>query len=155
MGSNINPAQNLLKAVEHLRENLTVEAVSQVWETPPEGTLGPNFLNAAIQARTRLSAMLLKSLILRSIEVRMGRVRTWNKYAPRTIDLDIIVFDGQALDPKLWTQAFICVPMAELLPELRNPATGESLRDIAQRLALATPLKVRPDVILRQSPGTR
>jgi 2-amino-4-hydroxy-6-hydroxymethyldihydropteridine diphosphokinase len=149
LGSNIEPVQNLPRAVEYLQQQLEVEALSRVWETPPEGTHGVNFLNAAVLVRTPLSSGLLKSLVLRPIEARMGRVRTANKNAPRPIDLDIVVFDGQAVDPKIWTHAFVAVPLAELAPDLVNPVNGESLRETAQRLSQAVPVKPRPDVELR------
>jgi 2-amino-4-hydroxy-6-hydroxymethyldihydropteridine diphosphokinase len=149
LGSNIEPARNLPEAVALLRDQVVIEAASHVWETPPEGTHGANFLNAAILARTPLSPGLLKSLVLRPIEARMGRIRTFNKYAPRTIDLDIIIFDQRTLDPKLWTQAFVAVPLAELAPEVVHPDTGKSLAEIAQDLARNILLKLRPDVVLR------
>ncbi len=132
--------------MEKLIQHVSVEAVSNVWETPPAGTRGPNFLNAAARIRTQLSPGILKSLVLRPIEAQMGRIRSWNKYAPRTIDLDIIIFDTQVLDLKLWTQAFIAVPMAELLPDFPGPTDKETLQEIAQRLACSTTLKVRPDI---------
>ena len=62
-----------------------------MWETPPVGSRGSNFLNAALLIRTTLTSGLLKSLVLRPIEIQMGRVRTANKNAPRPIDLDILV----------------------------------------------------------------
>jgi 2-amino-4-hydroxy-6-hydroxymethyldihydropteridine diphosphokinase len=148
LGSNIEPAMNLPKAVEYLQKHVYIDAVSQVWETPPAGTRGPNFLNAAVQLRTQLSPGLLKSLVLRPVEAQMGRVRTWNKYAPRKIDLDIVIFDSKILDTKLWTQAYIAVPIAELLPDLPGPNDHETLLEIAQRLASITSLTLRPDVIL-------
>jgi 2-amino-4-hydroxy-6-hydroxymethyldihydropteridine diphosphokinase len=134
--------------MEFLSVQLIVEAFSNVWETPPEGTRGANFLNAAVQVQTLLTSGLLKSLVLRPIEVRMGRVRTANKYAPRTIDLDIVIFDGRVLDTKLWTHAFVAVPLAELAPALPHPQTGVPLQEIAARLAGSTPLKLRQDVAL-------
>ena len=141
--------------MEKLIQHVSIEAVSQVWETPPAGTRGPNFLNAAVLVRTQLSPGLLKSLVLRPIEAQMGRIRTWNKYAPRTIDLDIVIFDGQVLDTKLWTQAFIAVPLAELLPDFPGPNGKESLQEIAQHLARSTPLQLRPEVNIRPPAANR
>jgi 2-amino-4-hydroxy-6-hydroxymethyldihydropteridine diphosphokinase len=155
LGSNIDAARNLPRAIAFLRQQARIEALSTVWETPPEGTHGVNFLNAAVLVHTPLTAGLFKSLVLRPIEARMGRVRTANKNAPRPIDLDIVVFDGQATDPKIWTHAFVAVPLAELAPELINPATGERLQETAQRLAHSTPLIPRPDVDLRPQTSER
>jgi 7,8-dihydro-6-hydroxymethylpterin-pyrophosphokinase len=59
---------------------------------------------------------LLKSLVLRRIEIEMGRIRIFNKYAPRPIDLDNLIADGQIIEPGLWSRAHLAVPLAELLP---------------------------------------
>lgn len=147
LGSNIKPVENLRRAIDLLCEHTELEALSSVWETPPDGLKGPNFLNAAAALKTQLSASLLKSLILRPIEIRMGRVRTVNKYAPRTIDLDILIFDGRLVEPKIWTQAFLAVPLSELIPEYPHPTTGETISQAAARLADITPLKQRMDVL--------
>ncbi len=64
----------------------------------------------------------------------MGRVRTADRNAPRTLDIDIILFDGVVLDDALWERSFIAIPLAELLPSLPHPATGETLADLAARL---------------------
>jgi 2-amino-4-hydroxy-6-hydroxymethyldihydropteridine diphosphokinase len=149
LGSNIDPAKNLPKAVEFLQQQVDIEEFSNVMETPPVGTRGVNFLNAAVRVRTPLSSGLLKSLVLRPIEARMGRVRTFNKYAPRTIDLDIVIFDGRLLESKLWTHAFVAMPVSELAPDFTHPETGENLRDAAARLASQTHIRIRPDVALR------
>ena len=66
----------------------------------------------------------MKSEILRPLEAELGRLRSEDKYADRTIDLDIVVFDGHPLDRGLWMYAHLAVPMAELLPEIVEPSTG-------------------------------
>jgi 2-amino-4-hydroxy-6-hydroxymethyldihydropteridine diphosphokinase len=146
LGSNIDPAINIAGALEMLGRHLTIEEVAQTWETAAVGSHGPNFLNTAAAVHTQLPPELLKSLVLRRIERELGRVRTANKNAPRTIDLDILVYEGQVLDPKVWTYAFVAVPLAELLPGLRNPETGETLEQTAKRLADGARLTSRPDI---------
>jgi 2-amino-4-hydroxy-6-hydroxymethyldihydropteridine diphosphokinase len=151
LGSNISPERNLTRAVDLLCQYLIVEKVSTAWETPPDGLKGANFLNAAVQVSTQLSPGLLKNLVLRPIEVRLGRVRTANKYAPRTIDLDILVYDGRTLDPKIWSLAFLAVPLAEIIPGYRNPETGEPVEEAAARLVQLTPVRPRPEVLSREA----
>jgi 2-amino-4-hydroxy-6-hydroxymethyldihydropteridine diphosphokinase len=146
LGSNIEPAKNLGRALDLLARHVIIEEVAHTWETPPVGSRGPNFLNTAALVRTQLPPSLLKSLVLRRIERELGRVRTANKNAPRTIDLDILVYEGQVIDPKVWSYAFIAIPLAELLPDLPNEETGESLEQAAKRLAGITPLKSGPDI---------
>jgi len=148
LGSNIAPEKNLPNAIAMLCRLTNVLDVSNTWETPPYGAKGPNFLNTAALVRTDLSRELFKGLIIRRIEVQLGRKRTGNKNAPRTIDLDIIIADGKLQDPKLWTHAFLAVPLAELVPDFINPETQEQLGQVAQRLATSTPMILRPDVHL-------
>lgn len=134
LGSNIRPAVHLPQALEHLRRRLTVVACSSVWHTPPVGTAGPPFYNAAVAVRTALSPQALKRRVLRPIEAALGRVRSADRYAPRTMDIDLVVYAGQVVDPEVWRYAHIAVPLAELLPDLRHPETGETLAQVAARL---------------------
>jgi 2-amino-4-hydroxy-6-hydroxymethyldihydropteridine diphosphokinase len=147
IGSNIAPEIHLPRAVELLCDQVRIESISTVWETPPAGLKGQNFLNAALAINTQYSASLLKSLVLRPIEIRLGRVRTANKYAPRTIDLDILVYEERVLDPQIWSQAFLAVPLAELLPDFKNSETQEALQEAARRLAQNLLLTPRSDVL--------
>jgi 2-amino-4-hydroxy-6-hydroxymethyldihydropteridine diphosphokinase len=134
LGSNIRPEENLPRSVVMLRKYGQVEAVSTVWETAPVGTTGPSFLNAAVLLQVFVPPMILKSLILRRIEYEMGRIRTFNKYAPRPIDLDILIADGQIVEAAIWTRAHLAVPLAEILPNLIQPELGKNLAQIAQEL---------------------
>jgi 7,8-dihydro-6-hydroxymethylpterin-pyrophosphokinase len=68
----------------------------------------------------------------------LGRVRTENKYAPRTIDLDILVVDGAVCEPQIWSQAFLAIPLSELLPDYLEPETGETLSQVSTRLKRET-----------------
>ncbi len=145
LGSNINPEKNLARGLDLLRQYVRLGKLSSVWETPPIGMGGPNFLNAAVQAWTPLPPALFKTLILRRIEVMLGRVRTTNKYSPRPIDLDILVYDGQLMDPKVWTDSLVAVPLSEILPDYTNKETNERLLEAANRLAEHTPVKKRED----------
>jgi 7,8-dihydro-6-hydroxymethylpterin-pyrophosphokinase len=77
----------------------------------------------------------------------MGRARPADKNAARTIDFDIILLDGQCLDPDLWQRVHIALPVSELFPDYPSE-TGETLRETARRLALATPIHARTDIPL-------
>ena len=147
LGSNIQPEINLPRAVSQLQSQVEVLRASSVWETPSVGSGGPNFLNAALLIATSIEALALKEQVLRPLEARMGRVRTADKNAPRTIDLDIILFDGRLLDPSLWLHAHRAVPVAELMPNYRSE-TGETLSQAASRLAHSTDIRMRADVTI-------
>jgi 7,8-dihydro-6-hydroxymethylpterin-pyrophosphokinase len=100
---------------------------------------------------------------LRRIESDLGRVRTEQRYAPRSIDLDLVLYDdlvaegsGPRLpDPDLLTRGYLAVTAAEVDPGRRHPVTGESLATIAGRLVSAAQLTARPDVILLPEPDEK
>jgi len=145
LGSNIEPELNIPRAVDLLREKLTIVQVSSVWESASVDCCYPDYLNMAVLVTTPLDANGLKEQVLRPLEAQMGRVRTENKHASRPIDVDVILVDGAVLDPALWQQAHLAVPVAELLPDFRSD-TGEALKDIAGRLTQATPVQIRVDI---------
>jgi 2-amino-4-hydroxy-6-hydroxymethyldihydropteridine diphosphokinase len=148
LGSNIRPEENLPRSVVMLRKFGRVIATSTVWETSPVGTAGPRFLNAVVLLQVNHPPALLKSLVLRRIEIEMGRIRTFNKYAPRPIDLDILIADGLIIDPGIWTRAHLAVPLAELLPDLLHPDQGKTLVQIAQELKRTDEIRPHPDIKL-------
>ena len=117
-----------------LSRMVTVEAVSGIWKTPAVGSPGPDFLNAAALISTSYSLQQLRNEILRPIENMLGRVRTQDPNAPRTIDLDTLIFDGDLLDELLWKYAHMGVPVAEIDPNLIDPNTGQRAAEIAVRL---------------------
>lgn len=129
-----------------LRKFGQVTAASSVWETSPVGMTGSTFLNAAVLLQVSLPPMILKSLILRRIEIEMGRIRTFNKNAPRPIDLDILIADRQILEPAIWTRAHLAVPLAEIYPDLLHPALGKNMAQIAHELFRPNEIRPRLDV---------
>jgi 2-amino-4-hydroxy-6-hydroxymethyldihydropteridine diphosphokinase len=147
LGSNINSSENMIRALELLNQQIGVPRVSSTWESPAAGSDGPDFLNAAAWVETSLNMTDLKQHILLQIEAELGRVRTTDKNAPRTIDIDILIFDENLIEPAVWEQAFLAAPVAELLPDYKHPQSGEPIQDAARRLALSSRLKHRPDVI--------
>ena len=66
----------------------------------------------------------MKREVVDAIESELGRTRTGDKYAPRTIDIDIVMDSGEALNLELWNHAFVVLPMSELLPDAQPPADG-------------------------------
>ncbi|HQJ12434.1 MAG TPA: 2-amino-4-hydroxy-6-hydroxymethyldihydropteridine diphosphokinase [Anaerolineae bacterium] len=155
LGSNIAPERALPEAVRRLAKVCRVLAVSPVYETAPVGkTDQPNFLNAAALIETDLPAADLKAQ-LQVIERELGRVRTTDKNAPRTIDLDIALYNEAVFDlgarhipdPDLLRYSHIAAPLADLAPDLRHPETGQTLAEIARSLP-DVGLRVREDVKL-------
>jgi 2-amino-4-hydroxy-6-hydroxymethyldihydropteridine diphosphokinase len=156
LGSNIQSESNMPEAVRRLSLHCRLVAVSPVYETTPVGnTQQANFLNAAALIETELAATELKERVLKVIEQELGRVRTEDKNAPRTIDLDIALLvarDSEAgssafHDPDILRYAHVAVPLADIAPTRRHPVTDQTLREIAQALS-ASGMVSRPDVVL-------
>lgn len=146
LGSNIRAESNLPKAVELLRGVGEIEAVSSVWETESVGFDGPNFLNACVLFLTPLGPVEFKEQIIRPIEAELGRVRNDEKNAPRTIDIDIVLYDEKPLNTDFWEYAFVIVPLAELIPDFPHPASGEALAWSVKQVSVW--IKKREDVII-------
>lgn len=159
LGSNIEPEANLPRAVEGLAGALPIDGVSRVYETDPVDAPGtPRFLNAAVAVRWEGTPHRLRAEVLRPIESRMGRVRTGDANAPRTIDIDLVLVPGLVLedpaggltlpDPELVRRPHIALPLADVAGAVAHPLLGTSLGDIAERLRSADGLRVRRDVVL-------
>jgi len=153
LGSNIEPEKNIPLCVSLLGRQLAIFRVSSVWESPAVGSDGPDFLNVALLAFTHLDAEGLKDQVIHPLEARLGRVRTANKNSPRTIDIDIILFDDQEVDASLWQYVFRALPVAEVLPEYRSEA-GVLLKDVASRLARSMSIRLRTDVAIDPVPAS-
>lgn len=147
LGSNIQPRENIHMAAEMLCSSLEVLAVSTAWETPAVGRPAPDFINAALLIYTYLSPEDLKFDVNRRIEARLGRVRVADPNAPRTIDIDIVVYDGSVLDAEIWERAYLAVPLAELVPGLRHPESGQTIEEAARKLKKSTDIEGCPEIL--------
>ncbi len=158
LGSNIEPERNLPEAVRRLASFGCVVRASSVWQSPPLGFIEQaDFLNGAVLLETGLDAERLKLQAIAGIETALGRVRSSNKNAPRTIDIDIELFNRdifsvgrrQIPDPELLQRPFVAIPLAEIAPDYVHPLTGETLARIAARFGPAPAnMHRRPDVSL-------
>lgn len=147
IGSNIDPEQNLLQAIHLLGENFHVLRNSSAWESRSVGFEGPNYLNAMVLIETPLDARELNQKVLRPLEKKLGRHRQSNKFAPRTIDLDIVTWNHKPVRDDLWQYAHAALPTSQLLPDLRLSQRKETLAQVAQRLAQKTWVRERADVL--------
>lgn len=164
LGSNIDPARHLCRALELLAERLELRAVSRVYESAAFGSPGaPPFLNAAVLAATDLPPARLKHEVLRPIERELGRVRGSDRNAPRSLDLDLALYGDLVLedsaaglvlpDPEIARRAYLALPLAELAPEARHPVTGETLGALARRFAGAPGIRLVEDLRLPGPPA--
>lgn len=107
IGSNINPEQNFAAALFFLRQEHQLLAVSSQVRTAPIGILEqPDFLNGAAKLSTQMDRDEF-AYYLKDLEDRLKRDRNAPKFGPRTIDLDIIVWDGVVVDKDYYERDFL------------------------------------------------
>jgi 2-amino-4-hydroxy-6-hydroxymethyldihydropteridine diphosphokinase len=146
IGSNIEPDINLPKTINLLAKHGEVKAISNAWESRSIGANGPNFLNACIIFYTPLSLKEFKEKVIKYIETSLGRQRSNDKSAPRTIDIDIIMADNEPLNLERWNNPFVVIPMAELMPKLIHPTKHQELTLVADRMRSQTWIVKRPNI---------
>ncbi|MCC6694243.1 MAG: 2-amino-4-hydroxy-6-hydroxymethyldihydropteridine diphosphokinase [Candidatus Hydrogenedentes bacterium] len=141
IGSNIEPESNILRALRLLATSQRLTAVSTMYRSAALNRPDqPDFINGVCAIETALAPRALKFDCLRPIEEQLGRVRTADKYARRTIDLDIALYADQQIcdddlmvpDPDIRTRPFLAVPLIELAPGLMLPGTGQPLADVVR-----------------------
>lgn len=138
------PAETLRASLAALAENgIRIVRVSHFFQTPAwPDPVDPPFTNAvALVETTRNPAALLA--LLHEVESRFGRVRG-ARNTPRTLDLDLLDYDGRIEagppvlpHPRLAERAFVLVPLAEVVPDWRHPATGQGVDALLAAIPLA------------------
>ena len=119
IGSNIDPDKNIHEATTIVKKEQKLLGESSFVKTEPIGFTGqPDFMNGAILIETGLE---LNALVdwLKSVERKLGRIKTANKFAPRTIDLDVVVWNGNVIDEDFYEREYVRSAVLELLPDLR------------------------------------
>ena len=137
LGSNLdNPAAQLHTALVALDEVPDTSLVKQssFYRSKPLGPgAQPDYLNAAALLATSLPAATLLSQ-LQAIENRQGRVRDGQKWGPRALDLDLLLYGNEIIDapglvvphPEIRHRNFVLMPLLELAPELYIPGLGRA-----------------------------
>ncbi|HSG12626.1 MAG TPA: 2-amino-4-hydroxy-6-hydroxymethyldihydropteridine diphosphokinase [Gaiellaceae bacterium] len=135
LGANLGDREaTLLRAVDLLGEveGVRVVGVSALRETDPVGVLDqPRFLNGAAAVETELTPRELLDALL-GVERSLGRVRDGERWGPRTVDLDLLVFGDVVVDepglrvphPRLHERRFALEPLSDLDPTLEIPGRG-------------------------------
>ncbi len=123
VGSNIDPEGNVIAALAILRERARVTGSSMFYRTRPLGPPGqPAFFNGIWRIDTTLGPAQVREELLKPIETELGRVRTLDRYAPRPIDLDLVLYSDLVMEdealrlphPDL-VRPFVRIPVLELL----------------------------------------
>jgi 2-amino-4-hydroxy-6-hydroxymethyldihydropteridine diphosphokinase len=143
VGSNIEPARNVREALRRLALDEVIAGISTVYRTPAEGRPGqPKYYNCVVEIETATAPRDLKFRVLRRIEKELGRERTADKDAPRTIDLDLIWYGEVVMkaahlvlpDPQIARRPFLAVPLCQLAPGLVIPGCSLRVCDAAAGL---------------------
>ena len=114
IGSNIEPEQNIAATLFFLRQEQEFVSVSSLIKTSPIGIPDqPDFMNGAAKILTTMEIADFKSY-LKDIEDRLKRDRTAPKFGPRTIDLDIVIWDGEIIDPDYFSRDFLKTAVDEI-----------------------------------------
>lgn len=132
LGSNIDRQHNTRAGLDGLYRIFGPLILSSVYESEAVGFAGSHFYNLVIGASTSLSvAEVCRQL--KEIEDLNGRIRGSKKFAPRTLDLDLLLYDDlvecnnyELPRAEILTNAFVLLPLAEIAPQALHPVTGQS-----------------------------
>ena len=133
---------HLARAAALLRQEPRVALLraSRVYDTAPMGPPQPRYLNAALELETELAAPALHA-VLQLVENAAGRRRGGQRWAARTLDLDLMLFGGEVIrlpalrvpHPELTCRRFVLAPLAELCPERVVPGIGLTVSELLAR----------------------
>ena len=152
LGSNVEPKRYLPAAIAALREHFGDLVVSPAYRSKSVGFDGADFVNLAVGLDTGMSPEALNDW-LHALEDRHGRRRDVPRYADRTLDIDIVLYDTLVIDgpghlqiPRDELQhAFVLRPLADIAPHVRHPRSGMSMAELwAAFPAQREPLTVEP-----------
>ena len=163
-GSNIEPQKNLARALDELEQSFGALAVSPAYRNPAVGFSGEDFINLVVGLRTDQSAAHVKRTLER-IEALCGRPRDAPKWAPRSLDLDMLLYDQLVSEepglilprPDLLKRVYMLKPLADLAPGLRHPTQqrtiGELWADFPDGAGELTPVTI-PRSARHRQPGS-
>lgn len=136
IGSNIDPESNLRLAVSELRRRFGAVRLSPVYAGPAVGFKGPDFYNLVAEIETSRSPRRILAEI-EAIHRLARRERDGERLASRTLDIDLLLYDGLIASepgielprPDVLEYAFVLRPLAELAPDFLHPLTGKTLHE--------------------------
>jgi 2-amino-4-hydroxy-6-hydroxymethyldihydropteridine diphosphokinase len=138
LGSNINRQNNTLLGVKALQQQFGSLQLSSLVESDAVGFAGAAFYNMVIAFYTELSVQQVAD-ILRTIEYKYGREKNAKKFSPRTLDLDMLLFDDLIIESpvqiprnEITANAFVLFPLSEIAGHLCHPVNKLSYKQLWQ-----------------------
>ena len=136
IGSNIDADNNIRLAIHALQEHYGKLILSSVYESEAVGFDGDNFLNLVVALKTEEDVYTVVDN-LRKIEDENGRDRSGPRFSPRTVDLDLLLYDDLILQEdgidipreEITKNAFVLLPLDEIASQLIHPLTGKTMCD--------------------------
>jgi len=136
-GSNVEPVKHLRLALAELERAFGPLRVSPVYRNKAVGFEGDEFINLAVGFTTSDDLHHIRER-LQHIEALCGRPRTAPKWAPRSMDLDILLSGDTVCDepglilprPDLVRRAYMLKPMADIAPDLVHPVLHKTMREL-------------------------
>lgn len=137
IGSNIDRDRSIRQGVEQLQQTFGEMVISTVYESEAVGFEGDAFYNLVVGFGSELSCEEIQQQ-LRQIEEQNGRERSAEKFNPRTLDIDLLLYgdldlQDQGIDlprAEIFEYAFVLRPLAEIAGDECHPQTGESYRHL-------------------------
>ncbi|QIR15281.1 2-amino-4-hydroxy-6-hydroxymethyldihydropteridine diphosphokinase [Shewanella aestuarii] len=136
LGTNIEPEQHLKAGLLDLQQHFGKLELSRVFESESVGFQGTNFLNMVASADTELSISDVVATF-KMIEQDNGRIRGEKKFSPRSLDIDLLLYDDQIIEfpvelprGEILYNAFVLWPLAELAPQLTHPLVNKSYQSL-------------------------
>lgn len=135
IGSNVEPEARVRQALRGLRAHFGDLNISPVYRNPAVGFQGDDFLNLVVAFESEQTPARVHTA-LNEIERQCGRIRGGPRFAPRTLDLDLLLYGDLIAGlpvrlprPEILQYAYVLKPLAELAPERRHPLTGRSFAE--------------------------
>jgi len=139
LGSNINREYHVKHGLTELAKHYGALTLSSLYESEAVGFSGSDFYNMVVRVETSQSIDEVATT-LRNIEFQYGREQQAKKFSPRTLDLDLLLFDDLILEQpaqiprhEITTNAFVLWPLAEIAPELEHPIIKKSFGSLWQQ----------------------